>query len=212
MTATVLTLLVALAGPPALVLVSGRVFGPAPSPGIVALLQIVFCGMGGAVIFVVTQVERQPLSSIGVRRVGRSTAATIAWLAAAWLVLSALVTGPLVRAFADPASVAARTAPLMALPLWLRVFIAATSGFVEEVLYRGYPIERLAALTGRRRLSALACAAVFGLSHIPAWGVAFALTADLPFGLLMTACYLWRRDLVANGLVHSGGLIIALCL
>src|SRR4029450_7672864 len=120
--------------------------------------------------------------------------------------------GPLVRAFVDPAYLASRTAPLMALPLWLRFFIAVTSGFVEETLYRGYAIERLAALTGRRWFSGIACAVIFGLAHIPAWGVAFALTADLPFGVLTTVFYLWRRDLLANGVVHSGGLVIALCL
>jgi CAAX protease family protein len=211
MTATVLTLLLALAGPSLLVLFGNRVFGDTPPLAIVVILQLVFCAMAGAVLFVVTRVERQPLSSIGLTRPGRRTVVTIALLAAAGLALSA-VTGPLVRAFVDPAYLASRTAPLMALPLWLRFFIAVTSGFVEETLYRGYAIERLAALTGRRWFSGIACAVIFGLAHIPAWGVAFALTADLPFGVLTTVFYLWRRDLLANGVVHSGGLVIALCL
>jgi hypothetical protein len=33
-------------------------------------------------------------------------------------------------------------------------------------------------------------AVAFGLAHIPFWGSAFALAADLPFGILMTAVYL----------------------
>jgi CAAX protease family protein len=210
MTATVLTLLLALAGPSALVLIGQRLFGDAPAIPAVVVLQIVFCAMAGTVFVVVTRVERQPLSSIGLTRPGRRTVVTIVLLVAASQALS-VVTGPLVRAFVDPAFLAARTAPLMALPLWLRVFIAATSGVVEETLYRGYSIERLATLTGRRWMAGLMCAVLFGLAHIPAWGVAFALTADLPFGVLMTIFYLWRRDLVANGLVHSGGLIVALC-
>ncbi len=50
----------------------------------------------------------------------------------------------------------------------------------------------------------------FGLAHIPAWGSAFAIAADLPLGILMTAVYLWRRDLIANILAHSAALVVGL--
>jgi hypothetical protein len=40
--------------------------------------------------------------------------------------------------------------------------------------------------------------------------LSFALIGDLPFGFLMTAFYLWRRDLVANMLAHSAGLVFAM--
>jgi len=36
----------------------------------------------------------------------------------------------------------------------------------------------------------------------------FALAADLPFSVLMSLFYLSRRDLLANGLAHSAGLVI----
>src|SRR3989304_2368804 len=50
----------------------------------------------------------------------------------------------------------------------------------------------------------------FALAHVPAWGLGFALTADLPFGIVMTAFYLWRRDLLANMLAHSAGLVFGM--
>jgi membrane protease YdiL (CAAX protease family) len=53
-------------------------------------------------------------------------------------------------------------------------------------------------------------AVIFGLAHIPTWGVAFALGVDLPFGIVMTLFYLWKRDLIANIIAHSGGLVAAM--
>ena len=66
----------------------------------------------------------------------------------------------------------------------------------------------------------IAAAKVLGIPHPPGtplftllghtWGLAFSLVADLPFGIVMTAFYLWRRDLLANIIVHSGGLVVAM--
>jgi membrane protease YdiL (CAAX protease family) len=53
-------------------------------------------------------------------------------------------------------------------------------------------------------------ALAFGLAHVPAWGLGVALGADLPFGIVMTLFYLWRRDLLANILAHSAGLVVGL--
>ena len=209
-TVSAITLAVALLGPEALVVFGDRVFGDTPRPAILFLLQLVFCGIAAGVLLVVSRVEGLPLSSIGIRRPGRDTVLTILMLAAAGWLLS-VITQPLVRATVDLEGVAAATQKILALPLWLRAFIAATSGFAEEILYRGYAIERLTTLTGRRWLGASLAALIFGLAHIPAWGVPFALAADLPFGVLMTVSYVWRRDLIANGAVHSGGLVVALC-
>jgi hypothetical protein len=49
-----------------------------------------------------------------------------------------------------------------------------------------------------------------GFAHVPAWGRGPALGADLPFGVVMTLFYLWRRDLAANALAHSPGLLVSL--
>jgi membrane protease YdiL (CAAX protease family) len=99
---------------------------------------------------------------------------------------------------------------LARLPVWWRIIVGVTGGAVEEVLYRGYAIERLAMITGRRWLGGSIAAVAFGLAHVPAWGVGFAMGADLPFGIVMTLFYLWRRDLLANIFAHSTGMVVAL--
>ena len=88
--------------------------------------------------------------------------------------------------------------------------MALTGGAVEETLYRGYAVERLATITGNTWLGGGIAALVFGLSHAPFWGMRFALATDLPFGMVMTAFYLWRRDVVANILAHSTALAVAM--
>ena len=206
---TAVGLLVALGGPPALVAISLRVFGDSPTLGVETMLQLVLCGLAAFVGFVVLRLERLPLRSIGLRRPSWSTLVTALLLTAVGFVLLPLATAPLVKAFAQ-AGADAGVARLAAMPVGFRLFVGATSGVVEETLYRGYAVERLAALTGRRWLGAALATAAFGAAHIPFWGVRFALLADLPVGVILVLFYLWRRDLLANMSAHSAGLIIAL--
>lgn len=205
--ATIPTLLIALAGPPLLVVASRRVFGPAPPLATELFLQTLFCAIPAGVVVVVRHLEGLPLASIGLRRPDWRTVVSGLAVALVVLVLLPLVTDPLVARLQD-GRVDAGMQRIARWPQWFRLFVAVTSGFAEEALYRGYAIERLAMLTGRRWLAAALAAIVFALAHTPAWGLGFALAADLPFALVMTLLYLWRRDLLANGLAHSIGLVI----
>ena len=209
MTTTLATLLLALAGPPLLVVVSRRAFGESPGLAEQLFLHLVFCAIAVAVVVVVVRVERQPLSSIGWRRPGVSTLIYGGLLALGTLVGLPWLTRPLAGALPN-ARVASEIHTLALLPIWFRVFVGATAGAVEETLYRGYAVERLAILTGRRWLGAVLAQTGFTFAHVPAWGLRYALAADLPFGIVMTLSYLWRRDLAANALAHSTGLVIML--
>ncbi len=97
-------------------------------------------------------------------------------------------------------------------PLWLRLFMLITAGVAEEALYRGFAIERLTALTGRRWLAALIALAAFVAAHVPFWGLG-AIATPIVGGGFFTLVYLWRRDLVACMVAHlavdSVGLLLA---
>ena len=173
------------------------------------VIQMILCACAAFVVLVVLRWEGLPLQSIGLRRFGWRTFATALLLTTIGFVLQALVTAPLVKAFGQ-AGANAGVATLALLPTWFRLFLATTSGIVEETLYRGYAVERFAAITGRRWLGATLATAAFTAAHIPFWGVQFALVADLPVGILLVLSYLWRRDLVANMLSHSAWLVVAL--
>jgi membrane protease YdiL (CAAX protease family) len=71
----------------------------------------------------------------------------------------------------------------------------------EEWLYRAYAIERLEAITGRTWFAASASLLAFVVAHLPLWGPGVALTTVVSGGIL-TALYVWRRDIAFLILAH----------
>ena len=203
---TILGLLVVLCGPPAMASLGRRLSDDMVTQ---LALHLAFCALALFIVFLVVRFEHLPLTSIGLRTPDWSTLVTAVCLFVAGILMQVLVIGPLVERWGDGRP-AAEIAALATLPAWYRVVLGATGGIVEETLYRGYAVERLATLTGRRWLGAALATLVFAAAHIPSWGVRFAFLADLPAGILLVAFYLWRRDLVANMLAHSTGIILAM--
>jgi membrane protease YdiL (CAAX protease family) len=200
---------VALAGPPLFAVLPDRLFGASPSLGTQLVLQLLYCGLAGFIVWFVLRVEHLPLQSIGVRS---PSVPTIVWAIAVALValyLLPIVTTPLAEALGDD-GLEAGVQRLAALPVWFRVLIAVTGGAIEETLYRGYAVERLTTITGRAWLGGAVATIAFALAHIPGWGLGFALGADLPFGILMTVFYLWKRNLPANILAHVIALLVGI--
>jgi membrane protease YdiL (CAAX protease family) len=207
--ATSLALLGALAGPPLFVVIPDRIFGEYPSLSVLAVLQLLYIGLAVFVLWVVVHEERLPLQSIGLRPPDRVTLVSgiLLWLVTSFLL--PIVTAPIVNAMGT-GGLEAGIRKLAVLPAWFRVIVGVSAGFVEEILYRGYAIERLTTISGKRWFAAAISIVAFGLAHVPAWGLGFSLAADFPFGILMTLFYLWRRDLLANILAHGTGLVVAL--
>jgi len=91
------------------------------------------------------------------------------------------------------------SAPL-SVSLWATLLTVARAGIAEEVFYRGYAIERLEALTGKRWIAALIPLICFAAFHYrQGWaGILIALV----LGGILTGFYLWKRSLVANIFAH----------
>jgi membrane protease YdiL (CAAX protease family) len=86
------------------------------------------------------------------------------------------------------------------LPLWLISLICARAGFAEELFFRGYAIERLEAFGLKPFWAALVPLTIFALGH---WTGGWAnIVIALALGAILSAFYLWRRDLVANIIGH----------
>jgi uncharacterized protein len=205
---TIFLLVTVLVGPELFAVISDLLFGKFPGIGLQVVLQIFYCGLAGFILWGVVKWEHQSLASIGFQRPGWSTLVSGVLVAIVGLFLP-LITTPLTNALGSE-GVKAGLQQLSAMPIWLRVCVGITGGAVEEILYRGYAIERLDQITGRRWLGALIALMVFTLAHIPAWGVAFALTADLLAGIVLTLFYLWKRDLFANTIAHSTLLVVGM--
>jgi membrane protease YdiL (CAAX protease family) len=154
----------------------------------------------GLVLAIVILWEKQSLSSIGFRW---------QWQSVAWgLLLMAvviLVTGPL----GDWALIQSGLpgfesgfTKLANLPVWFLAVAAVTAGIVEETLYRGYAIERLALLTGNYWWAGLLAWAAFGLVHTPFWGWGPVLSMSIA-GIPILVYYILKHDLLACIIAHA---------
>ncbi len=87
-------------------------------------------------------------------------------------------------------------------PIWLRALLAARAGFVEEILYRGYLIERLNRLTDKVWPGALLSLVIHTVIHIPPLGPGQTLGVVFPISAILTGLYVWKRNLTLNITVH----------
>jgi membrane protease YdiL (CAAX protease family) len=114
-----------------------------------------------ALLAIVIFWERNSLESIGV---GRPTwdAIRLGALCTAPLLVLSMGMGALLHLLGAPAGDNGQAGMILALPLWLQFFVAITAGVTEEILFRGYAVERVALLTGSQKLGAIIPILIFG--------------------------------------------------
>lgn len=151
----------------------------------------------------VVAVERLPLSSIGFRKPG------------IWDILLGILAGVLLFVgvgviyaivipalhLAPQAKAADTLGTILTMPFWFRVLLVARAAVCEEVLFRGYPLERIEELTGSTILAALLTWAAFTYAHLAGWGTVHLIVAGYG-GVILTILYLWRRNIWANMIAH----------
>jgi membrane protease YdiL (CAAX protease family) len=90
---------------------------------------------------------------------------------------------------------------LMATPFWWRFISTIRAAVSEEVLFRGYAMERTEALTGSRLIAVFFSCAIFTLAHVSSWGWSHELIVAAG-GMAFSLLYLWRRNLWVNIVAH----------
>jgi len=161
--------------------------------------EFVFWALVAAILLYVTRIERRPLASIGFIR-PRFTDLAIAMAAGLVIVamLGVLYLVVFPRLGWDETQ---QFQPLMAVPFWLRLVTVVRAAVSEEILFRGYALERTRELTGSRAVAGLFTWGVFTIDHLGYWGWHHLVVAGLAGGLL-TLLYLWRGNLWVNILAH----------
>jgi membrane protease YdiL (CAAX protease family) len=167
-----------------------------------AINEICFWTMGIGVVIVVLFWERQSLRSIGLRRLTVKEGLLSLLLGILLFILVPTLGILIERLFGIMTSTMRVVAALAKYPIWLRALFAARPGFVEEILYRGYPIERLNRLTGSIWLGALISLIIHTAIHIPPLGLGHTIGVVFPISAILTGLYVWKRNLTLNITVH----------
>lgn len=193
---TIAGLTIALLGIPAVTTLHRILAVDPKTSGGIVVRETAILALTAALLWIVIKGERLPLTSIGFQtgRIGRSLAwgfaLAIACFAAVITILA--VYSSIGIHYGEGQSIA-RALPVTSLAV-LR------AGISEEVLYRGYAIERLQQITGSKWVAAAISLVLFAGFHfrqgLPGIGIAFLA------GLVLTAAYLWKRDLIANIFAH----------
>ncbi len=156
--------------------------------------------LAAALLFYVVIVEREKLSSIGFRKTGIGGIA-LGLLAGVIIFFGVgALLGVIFPIFHLKANTAT-TASLTSAPLLYRIAIVTRAAVVEEIIFRGYGMERLKSLTGSWTIAAVVTLAAFTYAHLAGWGLAHLIIAGSA-GAALTLLYLWRRNLWINIAAH----------
>jgi len=202
------TLVLALGGPPLVAVASRYVVGNSGSIPRLLPFDLLLWAILGIVLTIVVKVERQGMDSIGCRPLHSSTfISAFVLICGINFVLNSVLMWCVKGLGAEGYEYGMTR--ILALPVWYRIFLAISAGTIEESLYRGYAIERLARLTGSMGTGALIAVVAFGAAHLPTWhlGPSVVFLVD---GVAATLFYLWRRDLTALVIAHVIGDTIGL--
>ena len=162
----------------------------------------VFWGCALIILLWLTCVERLPLSSIGFRGPN--------WKGIVFGILAAIVvTAIMVIQFAviipmfhlSTTAIVARQQAIMHTPYLYRVQLVLRAAFTEEILFRGYLIEKVRQLFKSTSLSVIVSVAAFTYAHLRGWG-AVQLISVSGAGLVLALLYVWRKDLPSNMFAH----------
>ena len=158
----------------------------------------------GAIVVVagVIAVENRPLTSIGWQHMtirGGIIAIGIGIVLSLLVPVLTLLISAIIPGAEEEGTIAQVTETV---PAWLIFISVLTAAVTEEILYRGYLIERLLDLTGHKWFSGAISVFVFVLVHAAGWNWQHVFGVVLPLGIILTALYLWRRNLFFVMIVH----------
>lgn len=85
---------------------------------------------------------------------------------------------------------------------WILLLSVLTAGITEEILFRGYPLERLHEITGIKWINGLISLIFFVVIHATGWDITHIIGVVIPLGVIITGLYFWQRNLLFVMIVH----------
>ena len=161
--------------------------------------EIIWWALVALVLLYVHLGEVRPLASIGFHAPG--VRGVFIGIAAGPIIIAGLAGIYFVVLPALHLSETQQMNQLLATPFWWRFISVIRAAVAEEILFRGYAIERMKELIGSRNIAAVVSCTIFALEHVGPWGWGHLLIAGFG-GAVLTALYLWRRNLWVNMIAH----------
>ena len=200
---TTIGLIVALAGPFLVQFVLAPLILQSPLHPTTAVLlsQAMLWLLAGTVIAITRWWERKPWSWLGLRPISWRAVLLAGGLGVVLVFAVAALTAAVNRLM-PPSDGGTVDSVAGSAPAWLLLVVVLTASVTEELLFRAYPIEHLARLTGKRWPGALLSLAAFVAIHLQGWNLGHVIGVVLPLGAVMTGLYLWRRNLIFMIITH----------
>lgn len=148
------------------------------------------------------------------RKVEDRSLATIGWKSISWKsALIAIGCGVLLSLLVPVLTLLARTVLLPSdsrtiatvvsdYPWWMVLLSTITAGVTEEILFRGYALERLLEVTGNKWISGITSLVCFIAVHLAGWNIAHIIGVVIPLGTVLTGLYFWQRNVIFLIIVH----------
>ncbi len=162
----------------------------------------IFWGLAFVVLIFTRVIENLPLTTIGWKPLSWKSALLAIGLG---LLLSLLV--PMLTLLFSaifPPSDSGTITQVASTYSWQVLLLSVfTAGVTEEVLFRGYALERLQEVTDSKGISGLISLVFFVVVHATGWDIAHIIGVVLPLGIVMTGLYFWQRNLLFVMIVHT---------
>ena len=172
------------------------------SVGHLAGYELIWWTIVTIILLYVLFVERRPLCSIGFHKLGFWNILFGILAGAVSLVSLYFIYLKLFPLFHVNQTVeTTQMNQLIATPFWWRLVSTIRAAVCEEILFRGYAIERLQEISRSGAAAGIISCAIFALAHVGEWGWAHLLVAGV-VGAILTLLYLWRRNIWANAIAH----------
>ena len=180
----------------------GRVVAPGDTLGAIVVREAIWWGYTAVILLWLRFGERAPFSAIGIGRLtwkglGFGVAAAVLLMVVQAVHLA--VIAPLFHL--DTAQFEQHRGQLAGLPIWFRLALVVRAAVFEEILYRGFLIEKVRQVTGSTPLAALVSIATFTYGHLSGWGAVQLIPVAMA-GTILALLYVWRRDLTSNMIAH----------
>ncbi len=161
----------------------------------------VFWGLAFVMLFFTQTVENQPLATIGWKPLSWKSGLAAVGLGVLLSLLVPVLTLLVSKVFPSSNS-GSVTQVASNYSWWILLLSVITAGVTEEILFRGYPLERLQEITGNKWISGLISMVFFVAVHATGWNLAHIVGVVIPLGIILTGLYFWQRNLLFVMIVH----------